>query len=72
MRENNQPEIEMKMYKPSQAGQYLKNKGMDYVEARELIDASTPTKETIKEDMGIEFVVREWSEEDLDKLLASK
>lgn len=58
----------MNYYTPAKAARYLKSKGMDYMAARQLIDATKPTREVeIPGENG--FFSREYSEEDLDQLV---
>ena len=59
----------MKLYMPAEAGRYMKQHGVPYFEARKLIDQSTPDHEETCTENGIDFTVRYWNQETLDKLL---
>ena len=60
----------MKFYKAYDAGKYLESKyGMNYYEARRLIDRSRPDQEITWTENDLEMVIRRWSQGALDKLL---
>ena len=59
----------MKYYGPAKAGRYIKaNFGVDYNAAREAIDASEATKTINEIEDGVSFTLRQWSEDDLNRI----
>ena len=61
----------MRFYKAFEAGKYLESHGMNYYEARRLIDRSTPDQEITWVENDLEMVIRRWSQDALDKLMGA-